>query len=39
MWKLALFTVALGLLALGPLGRLESRLPHPMVQDEHQTEA
>ena len=39
MWKLALFTVALGLLALVPLGRLEKRLPHPTLHEGEQTEA
>jgi|SRR5678816_4394285 putative Mg2+ transporter-C (MgtC) family protein len=38
-WKLALFTVALGLLALVPLGRLEKRLPHPTLHEDEQTEA
>lgn len=39
MWKLALFTLALALLALTRLERLEKRLPHPVVDDKHQTEA
>jgi putative Mg2+ transporter-C (MgtC) family protein len=38
-WTLALFTLALSLLALAPLERLEKRLPHPAMEDKHQTEA
>jgi hypothetical protein len=34
-----LFTLALSLLALAPLERVEKRLPHPNLDDEHQTEA
>lgn len=39
MWKLALFALALALLALTQLERLETRLPPTRVKDEHQTEA
>jgi len=38
-WTLALFALALSLLALAPLERLEKRLPHPKLDDRHQTEA
>jgi putative Mg2+ transporter-C (MgtC) family protein len=38
-WKLALFTLSLSLLALAPLERIEKRLPHPKLDDKHQTEA
>jgi putative Mg2+ transporter-C (MgtC) family protein len=39
MWKLALFTVALALIALTRLERLEARLPHPGVDEKRQTES
>ena len=38
-WKLALFALALSLLALAPLERHEKRLPHPKLDDRHQTES
>ena len=38
-WKLALFTLALALIALTRLERLEKRLPHPVLDEKHQTEA
>jgi hypothetical protein len=39
MWKLALLTLTLALLALTKLEHLEKRLPHPEVEDKHQTES
>ena len=39
MWKLALFALALALIALTKLETLEKRLPHPPVEDRHQTES
>ncbi len=38
-WKLALFTLALALLALTRLEKVEARLPHPVIDDKGQTEA
>lgn len=38
-WKLALFTLAVALVALTRLERVEARLPHAKVDEKHQTES